>query len=171
MKTGSDRAVLAVGLLSSLLVAIWAISSESLWIDEFGTWFLTRADSIPDWWRRFQLWRDSDVQIPLYHFFMYGWTKIVGTDVVAMRASNIGMFVIANLALLWSFRFWPNIAVPLIFTSCLSAPIWYYLNEIRPYIMLYMGTCLMLGASLEIARTTHKPSSFAIMALCIGAVI
>jgi hypothetical protein len=96
----SSRAVLTVGLFSSVLVAICAISSGSLWIDEFGTWLLTRADSIPDWWRRFESWPDSDSQIPLYHFFMYGWTNVVGTDAVAMRASNVAMFAIANLALL-----------------------------------------------------------------------
>jgi hypothetical protein len=171
MKVESDRAVLAVGFFSSVLVAIWAISSGSLWVDEFGTWLLTRADSIPDWWRRFQSWPDSDSQIPLYHFYMYGWTKVVGTDAVAMRASNVAMFAIANLALVSPFRSRPNIAVPLILTSCLNASIWYYLNEIRPYIMLYMGTCLMVGASTEIIGSTQRPSSFAIAALSIGAVI
>jgi hypothetical protein len=102
---------------------------------------------------------------------MYFWTKFVGTDAVAMRASNIGMFVFANLALLWPFRSRPNIAVPLILTSCLSASVWYYLNEIRPYIMLYMGTCLMVGASIEIVGSARKPSTFAIAVLCIGAVV
>jgi hypothetical protein len=163
--------VLTVGFFSSVLVAICAISSGSLWIDEFGTWLLTRADSIPDWWRRFQSWPDSDSQIPLYHFFMYVWTKVVGTDAVAMRASNVGMFVIANLALLWPFRSRPIIAYPLILTSCLSSPIWYYLNEIRPYIMLYMGTCLMVGATIEMLGSQQKPSSLGIKALCVGAVL
>ena len=144
MKLESNRAVLTIGFFSSVLVAICAISSSSLWIDEFGTWLLTRADSIPDWWKRFQSWPDSDSQTPLYHFYMYTWTKVIGTDAVAMRASNVGMFVIANLALLWPFRSRPTIAFPVILTSCLSAPIWYYLNEIRRYIILYMGACLML---------------------------
>jgi hypothetical protein len=171
MKVETNTAVLAVGFFSSILVAIWALSSGSLWIDEFGTWLLTRADSIPDWWGRFQSWPDSDSQIPLYHFYMYGWTKVVGTDPVAMRASNVGMFVMANLALLWPFRSRPNIALLVVLASCLSATIWYYLNEMRPYIMLYMGTCLMVAASIEITGSKQRPSSFAITALCIGAVI
>jgi hypothetical protein len=163
--------LLAIAFVSSVLVAILAISSGSLWVDELGTWFLTRADSIPDWWTRFQSWPDSDSQIPLYHFFMYGWTKVVGTDARAMRASNVGMFVAANLALYWPFRFRPLIAVPLILTSCLSASTWYYLNELRPYIMLYMGTCLMVAASIEIIESKQRPGAVAVMALCIGAVI
>jgi hypothetical protein len=171
MRVESKRAVLCVGLFSSVLVAICAISSDSLWVDEFGTWLLTRAVSIPDWWRRFQSWPDSDALIPLYHFYMYLWTKLIGTDAVAMRASNVGMFVIANLALLWPFRSRPAIAFPIIFTSCLSAPIWYYLNEIRPYIMLYMGTCLMVGATIEMMGSQRKPNSFGIKALCVGAVL
>jgi hypothetical protein len=95
----------------------------------------------------------------------------MGTDAAAMRASNVGMLVIANLALLWPFRSRPTIALPVILTSCLSAPIWYYLNEIRPYIMLYMGTCLMVGASIEMMGSQHRPSSFGIKALCVGAVL
>jgi len=171
MKVETRTAVLAIGSLASILAAILAISPGSLWIDEFGTWLLTRADTIPDWWRRLESWPDSDSQIPLYHFYMYFWTKLVGTGAVAMRASNIGMFVLANLALLWPFRSRPTIAVPLILTSCLNASVWYYLNEIRPYIMLYMGACLMVGASIEIAGSARKPSPFAIVVLCIGAVV
>jgi hypothetical protein len=171
MKMEGSRAVLAVGLFSSVLVAILAISSGSLWGDELGTWFLTRADSIPDWWERFLSKPDSDTQIPLYHFFMYGWTSVAGTAAVAMRASNAGMFVIANLALLWPFRFRPNIALPLILMSSLSAPVWYYLNEIRPYIMLYMGACVMIGATIEMMGSKEKPGSLGMIALCVGAVI
>jgi hypothetical protein len=171
MKVESSKAVLTVSFFCSIVVAICAISSGSLWIDEFGTWLLTRADSVPDWWRRFQSWRDSDSQIPLYHFFMYGWTKVVGTDAFAMRASNVGMFVIANLALLWPFRSRPTVAVPVILTSCLSAPIWYYLNEIRPYIMLYMSACLMVGATVDMLGSQQGPRSLGVKALCVGAVL
>lgn len=166
-----ERSVLAVGLFFFLLVAIWAISPESLWTDEFGTWILTRADSLPEWWRQLQNWPDSDSQIPLYHFYMYEWTKVFGVDALAMRASNIGMFVVANCALLWPFRARPNLAVPVILTTCLNACTWYYLNEIRPYIMLYMGVCLMLGAAIAIAGGPQKPSLSSMGALCLGAVI
>lgn len=166
-----NRSVLAVGFFSSLLVAVWAISSGSLWTDEFGTWLLTRAGSLPEWWHQLQAKADSDSQIPLYHFYMYVWTKVFGADALAMRASNIGLFVIANLALLWPFRARPNLAVPVILASCLNASTWYYLNELRPYIMLYMGTCLMVGAAIEIASSVQRPSSLSVAALCIGAVI
>jgi hypothetical protein len=36
--------------------------------------------------------------------------------------------------------------------------------------MLYMGTCLMVAASIEIIESKERPGSFVIMALCIGAV-
>src|SRR5215813_8015490 len=126
MKVETRTAVLAIGSLASILAAILAISPGSLWIDEFGTWLLTRADTIPDWWRRLQSWPDSDSQIPLYHFYMFEWTKMVGTDAVAMRASNVAMFAVANLALLWPFQSRPAIALPLIVTTCSSAALWYY---------------------------------------------
>jgi hypothetical protein len=171
MKMENSRIVLTACFVWSFIVAVCAISSGSLWIDEFGTWLLTRADSIPEWWQRFQSWPDSDSQIPLYHFLLYEWTKVVGTDALAMRASNVGMLVIANLALVWPFRSRPHIAIPLILTSCLSAPIWYYLNEVRPYIMLYVGACLMVGATIDMMGSNPKPRSFGVKSLCIGAVL
>jgi hypothetical protein len=59
MKVEGNRTVPAIAFFSSVLVAIRAISSGSPWIEEFGTWLLTRADSILDWWRPFQSWPDS----------------------------------------------------------------------------------------------------------------
>ena len=166
-----NAAFVILGFLSFLLVGICAISSGSLSLDEFGTWLLTRADSLPDWWRRLLAWPDSDSQIPLYHFLMYIWTKIVGTEVIAMRASNIGMFVIANLALLWPFRSRFAIAVPLVLTSSLNSLLWFYLNEIRPYIMLYMGSCLMVAAVIDMVESRNRSRSLGIRTLCVGAVL
>src|ERR1044071_4597216 len=171
MKTESSGTVLIVGLLSSVLVAACAISPGTLWIDEFSTWLLTRADSISDWWGRFLSWPETDNQSPAFHFYMYAWTRVFATDPLSMRASNIGLFATANLALIWPFRSKPNIAFPIILTACLSASLWYYLNEIRPYIMLYMGASMMLGATIEMMGSPHRPSSFAVIMLCVGAVL
>ena len=171
MKVDSNRAVLTVGFFSSVLVAVCAISSGTLWVDEFSTWLLTRADSVPEWWSGFLSWPETDNQSPLYHFYMYTWTRVFGTDAFAMRMSNVAMFGIANLALLWPFRLRPTIAFPIILTACMSSPIWYYLNEIRPYIMLYTAACLMVGATIEMMGSQQRPSSFAIKALCVGAVL
>ena len=168
---GCRFSILAAALSCAALLAASAISPGSLWMDEFGTWLLTRSVSLSDWWSRIQSWPDSDAQIPLYHLYMYGWTALFGTGVVPMRASNAVLIIMANLALVWPFRSRPSIAIPLIIASCLSAPIWYYLNEIRPYIMLYAGTCLMVGATIEIAGSHGRPSKFSIIVLCVGAVL
>jgi hypothetical protein len=167
----SNRAVLLLGFCASVLVAVCAISSNSLWVDEFGTWRLTRASSTLDWWGQIQTVPSSDSQIPLYHFFMYMWTNAFGEDAFVMRASNVALFAVANLALLWPFRSRPTVAFPILLTACLSAPLWYYLNEIRPYMMLYAGMCLMIGATIELIRSHQIPSSVGIYALCIGAVL
>jgi hypothetical protein len=102
---------------------------------------------------------------------MYAWTRVFATDPLSMRASNIGLFAIANLALIWPFRSKPNIAFPIILTACLSASLWYYLNEIRPYIMLYMGASMMFGATIEMMGSPQRPSSLAVIMLCVGAVL
>ena len=171
MKAEGSRGILAVGCLFSLLVAICAISPGSLWVDELGTWLLTQADTASDWWKRFESWPELNSQIPLYHFYMYAWTKLFGTSVIAMRASNVGLFVIATLALIWPFRSDSRIAISLICASCLSAPLWYFVNEIRPYIMLYMGVCLMISGTVGMLGSQPRPSSFGIKVLCTGAVV
>jgi hypothetical protein len=171
MEVPSYRVVAAVALVCSAAAAAAAISSSSLWVDEFGTWGLTRANSVVDWWQRLWAWPDSDSQIPLYHFYMFVWTQAFGTEAAAMRTSNSIMFIIGNIALVWPFRSRPRIAYPLIVVSCLSAPLWYYLNELRPYIMLYMGMCSMFGATIEILGSKDRPSFLAMLALCVGAVV
>jgi hypothetical protein len=163
--------VMATALTCSALLAVCAITRGSLWMDEFGTWLLTRSSSPFEWWTRIQGWPDSDSQIPLYHFYMYLWTALFGTDVIAMRMSNAVLIAVANVAIVWPFRLRPLLALSVIVASCLSAPIWYYTNEIRPYILLYAGTCLMIGATIEIAGSGAKPSSFAVTTLCAGAVM
>jgi hypothetical protein len=171
MKVGRSGAILILSFFCSILVAVGAISSSSLWPDEFGTWFFTRADSVADWWEKFGAWRDADTQLVLYHFLMYGWTKVVGTGAAAMRASNFIMFAMANFALVWPFRSRPIVAFAVILTSCLSATLWYYLNEIRPYIMLYTGACLMVGGTIEMMASQQKARPLGMTVFCLGAVV
>jgi hypothetical protein len=170
MTLADDRAVLASCAIASIVVAMLAISSNSLWVDEFGTWLLTRADSLGSWWRRLETWPDSDSQLPLYHLYMYLWSSVSGTNALAMRASNIALFLAANVALCWPFRSTPRIALLVGATGCLSAPLWYYLNEIRPYIMLHMGVCLMFGGAIEIASSRAQTRLIGLLMLCTGAV-
>jgi hypothetical protein len=102
---------------------------------------------------------------------MFLWTHAFGTETAAMRASNVGFFAIANLALVWPFRSQRLIALAVLTTACLSAPIWYYLNEIRPYIMLYMGAALIISGAIELLRPVPRPSALAIGMLSAGAVV
>lgn len=160
-----------ISALCALVAALCAVSPASLWIDEFGTWALTRANSTSEWWTQLSTWRDSDSQAPVYHYYMFLWTHLFGTGVVSMRASNIPLFAIATMALVWPLRRSKRIGISVLLAATTNAAVWYYLNELRPYIMLYMGMCLMVGAVIEIMTSQREAHSSAVWALCIGAVL
>ena len=149
----SNRLLLIFGIIVSFLTALMAITGESLWIDEFGTWLITRAVSLPAWWLQLKSWPDSDSQIPLYHLYMYAWTHLFGTDAWMMRLSNLPLFVLAIFILILPFRASRSLAVALILTSCLNAFLWYYLNELRPYIFIYLGVAMLYTSTLELLKT------------------
>lgn len=144
--------VLALALLQSVLVAIVVISDTSLWIDEFGTWKLAHVTNLQDWWQQFQNWPGSDTQFPLYHFYMYLWARFAGNSEYALRLANVPLFCIAQIGLLWPFRREYRVFVALVAISTAHAFIWYYLNEARAYLMIYLGACATLSAVLLIYR-------------------
>ena len=146
------RTTLVLLAIQCLFLATVAINGQSLWIDEFGTWNITQADNLLEWWRRFAVWPNSNVQIPLYHFYMFLWTKVAGTSEYALRFANFPLYVLGELALLWPFRHDPLRMRLLLLVSGFNAFLWYYLDEARPYVMLYFGACLATGAMITLLK-------------------
>jgi len=171
MQAQTDRYILAIGCFATVLVSLFSVSSGSLWTDEFGTWLITRANTLAEWWQRFQSWPDSDTQLPLYHLYMYIWAKAFGTGPVEMRASNAVFLLIANVAALWPFRSQRQMIVPVIAVFSSSATIWYYMNEIRPYIVLHAGSCLMLSGLVLLMADQKSSSCVGFRFLCAGSLL
>ena len=167
----SRHVILILTVLCSLLVASFAISSASLWVDELSTWFLAQPGSLSEWWTQLRNWPDTDLQDPLYHFYMLLWTHVFGTSAVLMRASNVVLFVIATVALVWPFRDQKTVAFPVLLAASFNSLLWYYLNDLRPYIMLYSGMSLMLGSAVEMLTLQRGPDGLTIKVFCIGAVL
>jgi len=133
-----------VAVVAAVAIGALALNRQSLWIDELGTWRLTRADSLADWLKQLLGWRNSDAQLPLYHAWIKLWASVVPREEWMLRASNVPWLVIAF------FAFWRapvrGDAVALVRLAglvCALHPLtWYYTNELRPYAMVLAATAL-----------------------------
>jgi len=153
--SGEERSAgLWVWALPALAVCFVAVSSQSLWIDEA---FMARKASQPtlaDWWRMMPEGSGSDLQMPLYMIYMWGFAKIFGLGEWTLRAANIPWFVI-GFAIFISALPKPQRSAAAIVTL-LSPFVWFYLNEARPYAM-------QIGCSLAILAALYRLSVDAMM--------
>jgi hypothetical protein len=119
------------------LTPYFAITSQSLWIDEgFTVWFASH-DTFPSFFHSLVGLPGSpgDPQMLFYLSYMWGWVKIFGRSEEALRAANIPFFLLFIASLAWASRRLlrqPFLWVPF----CLSPFVWFYLNEARPYAAL-----------------------------------
>jgi hypothetical protein len=131
---------IGVLLIAQSLLVVWAvITDQSLWLDELGTAEIANIGSLWEWWQRFHQWANSDLQMPLYHLYVFAWSKAFGFSEYALRLSNWPLFVLAEAMLLWTFRRFPLFAVAAFVLSTFHPLLWYYLDEARPYIMVFLG--------------------------------
>jgi hypothetical protein len=84
-----------VAVVAPLVTRALALNRQSLWIDELGTWRLTRADSLPAWLRQLPTWRNPDSQLPLHHAWIKLWASVVAREEWLLRASNLPWIVLA----------------------------------------------------------------------------
>jgi len=130
-----------------ILVGALAISNQSLWIDDGYTAFKARQATLPEWWRLTMLFKGSDLQMPLFTFWIWICGRIVGTSELALRWVNLLWLAPGLLALLRVFKGQPRVQLAVFLTTALSPFVWYYLKEVRPYAM-QLGASLFLAAAL-----------------------
>src|SRR5580704_14461389 len=127
--------------LMALAVCFVAISQQSLWIDEAFMASKVAQPTLAGWWHMMPEGKGSDLQMPLYMIYMWGFAKIFGLGEWTLRAANIPWFVAGVAAFVPVF---PRPQRTLVAAVTLLCPFaWFYLNEARPYAM-------QLGASLVI---------------------
>src|SRR3984957_2783493 len=80
--------------LLALAVCLIAISSQSFWIDEAFMAGKAAQPTLADWWHMMPKGSGSDLQMPLYMIYMWGFAKIFGLAEWNLRAANIPWFVI-----------------------------------------------------------------------------
>ena len=143
-------------LAASLMVAAFAISSQSYWIDEATSLIVAMAPDPAEAWKYAKAVGGSTIQMPLYHIYLYAWHKMFGGGEWIMRASNLPWFLLAQLAFLVLLRDRPRWAMTAALLSAVSPTVWMYLDEARPYVMQYAAGCWLAAAVARSAMDNHR---------------
>lgn len=144
-----SKVVIFAALVASALVAGFAISQQSYWIDEALSVIAATAQTPVEAWRYLCAVSGSTIQMPAYQIYLYAWHKFFGVSEWAMRASNIPWFLLGQFAFLSLLRNRPKLALMACLLAVGSPFLWMYLDETRPYIMQYAAGCWMIAALLQ----------------------
>lgn len=137
--------------IAALVVTACAITHQSLWIDEGNTAFKALQPSLGAWWATFVREKGSDLQMPGYMLFVWGWEKIFGASEIALRAANVPFFVGGTLALAWGISKKRILQTAVVLLTLTNAFLWYYLSEARPYIVLFAFSAVTAACLVRLA--------------------
>lgn len=166
-----SRAVIIAVLVASLMVAAFAISNQSYWIDEALSLIVAKAPNPTEAWRYAQAVSGSTLQMPLYQVYLYGWHKVFGSGEWIMRASNLPWFALGQLAFLLLLRHKPRLALLGCLLAAVSPILWMYLDETRPYVMQYAAACWLVAALVRFGTSPDETSPPWLWAALAGAVV
>ena len=140
------------------LIGVIAISSDSLWIDEFMTHKFASLPSINGMFECIFEEKGSEAQMPFYVSYMWLYEKLFSIGEFSLRASALPFFITGMTALTiqLSRHLKSHLSAYVVFG--LSPFIWYYLNEARPYSIHIGISALILAALLQLSGTTTKDS-------------
>lgn len=124
----------------AVAVGCLAISNRSFWIDETLSALKALMPTLGDWWRGMVQEKASDLQMPLYMVYLWGWEKLFGSGEWALRAANLPWFGAGVGWFVLAFPRGGQRGLALLVALC-SAMAWYYLDEARPYTMQLSGLC------------------------------
>lgn len=136
-----------------LAISLLAISHQSLWIDEALTAVKARQATLERWWQAMAQEKASDLQMPLYMLYVWGYEKVFGASEWALRAANLPWFVAGVAA--FTVVFPPGDRRRLIAAGLtVGSPFaWYCLDEARPYAMQLGASLMVVGALGHLVRS------------------
>ncbi len=112
-------------LVLGLAVGLASANCQSFWIDEGTTAMLGLQPSLRALWATARELRTSELQMPLYSLYQWGWARFAGRSEYILRLSNLPWVLLAA----WSARrssAWLILLMVSPFTV-------YYAGELRPY--------------------------------------
>ncbi len=137
MKASDGRKVLScLPIAIAVLVLLFSVRGDSLWMDEGQTLTLLTHDSFSGMLRDLATRGGAVSGLPLYFVFEFFWCKLFGLGEFAMRSMN---YVFAACILWGAIRLAAEARLPRWSVLLLSVhPVLvYYMNEARPYVALY----------------------------------
>ena len=138
-------------LILACAAGAFVIEPQSFWIDEANTALHAVQPTLPAW--RDSLHRaGSDAQMPIYMFYTWVWEKISGPGEWQLRLSNLPWLVLALLAI-------PRQQTSFRVVFLVSPFVWYYLDELRPYLMQIGAAMLILGSIWRLMALHEQPGS------------
>ncbi|HPC62692.1 MAG TPA: hypothetical protein PKX23_18670 [Verrucomicrobiota bacterium] len=132
----------------AVAVGCLAISNRSFWIDETLSALKALMPTLGDWWRGMVQEKASDLQMPLYMVYLWGWEKLFGSGEWALRAANLPWFGAGVAWFVLAFPRGGQRGLALL-VALFSSMAWYYLDEARPYTMQLSGALLIAGSLLR----------------------
>jgi len=127
-------------IVFALLALLSAVTARSFWIDEAVAANFAMVPAFGDWLHTLLAVRSSDLQMPGYLFWIWGWEKIFGPGEYAFRMAGFPFLVAGIVAFSWRR---PTCTV----VCALSAYTWYYANEARPYSLQIGLSLALIGAA------------------------
>ena len=145
-----------------LVVFMWLISSpfwiqkESLWIDEAGSAVKCLAHGPQGVWEELLSEKNSNLHLPAYHYYLWGFSHVFGHSEFALRLSNIPWILVGFICMIAGFRHNENHGyLSWLALFLVTSPfLFYYANEVRPYAMQFSLSCV---AFVGIVRAREEP--------------
>ncbi len=128
-----------------VFLPLLALSPESLWIDEANSALKAMQPSVSSWWQLLTSEKGSDLQMPLYMFYLWFWEKIAGHSELALRLANVPWLFVGHYSLYRLCQRRGINPLPLLAMASVNSFLWFYLDEARPYVMQYAGSCLVIS--------------------------
>ena len=163
----NENFIQAAALVFVTLIAVVAVSNQSLWIDEGNSAMKAIQPSFMLFWQKMKELGGSDLQMPLYMFLVWAWEKVFGHREFALRALNTPFFTLSAAVLLYLWDAGRRLKLAFLFLMCFSPVLWVYLDEARPYILQFFGATCVLVALWNQSKTRNLNKNLAVF--CIGA--
>ncbi len=160
---------LILAVLAAMMCGLVAITSQSLWIDEANSAMKAMQPSFSSFVSTFATAMGSDLQMPLYMVYLWAWEKLAGHSEFALRLANLPWFLLAQLTFYLGLqRRHRAVAITAFCLGLVHPFLWAYLDEARPYIIQYAGSCLATVALFRLSESCAGDNSNADLWLCAG---
>ena len=141
-------------------ISPWWIQRESLWIDEAGSAVKTLASTPSGVWQELWAEKNSNLHLPIYHYYLWASSKILGHSEAALRWGNVPWILIGfTFMLLGAGRaeIGPAQTTWLALFLVTNPFIFYYTNEVRPYAMQFgLAAAAFTGMMRILAGDRHS---------------